>query len=108
MSLLGAASRRSLAQRLMPATAVRAYGTTLPVPKAPAGSEMVFHSKMQTPKYALSNPKWFFIFVACNVGAYAGHYFYLKFLMPTNPPNPPRNPDEERPEKHMHAVDDDE
>ena len=67
---------------------------------------MVFHSRMQTPKYQLSQPKWFSIFFFMNLGAYMGHYFYLKFLMQRNPPNPPRNPDEGRPEKHMHSVED--
>lgn len=68
---------------------------------------MVFHSRMMNPKYSLSNPKWFFLFFVCNLGAYAGHYFYLNFLMSQNPPNPPRNKDEEAPEKHMHAVEED-
>merc|ERR1712217_634480 len=85
----------------------RGYGTSLPIPNAPAGSEAVFHSRNQTPKYSLSQPKWFSIFFAMNVGVYAGHYFYLRLLMPSNPPNPPRNPDEARPERHMHAADED-
>uniref|UniRef100_A0A7S4R877 Uncharacterized protein n=1 Tax=Alexandrium monilatum TaxID=311494 RepID=A0A7S4R877_9DINO len=89
------------------AAASRTYGTSLPVPTPPPGTEMVFHSRNQQPKYSLSNPKWFSIFFACNIGAYLGHYFYLKALMPANPPNPPRDPDEPRPEKHMHSVDDD-
>ena len=25
----------------------------------------------------------------------SGHYFYIRFLMSKNPPNPPRNPDED-------------
>lgn len=61
---------------------------------------------MMLPKYSLSNQKWFFLFGACNAGAYAGHYFYLNFLMPANPPNPPRDPNQTPPEKHMHTVDD--
>merc|ERR1719433_2311764 len=87
--------------------APRAYGTSLPVPTPPPGSETVFHSRNQQPKYSISNPKWFSIFFASNLGAYLGHYFYLKLLMPSNPPNPPRDPDEVRPEKHMHAQEDD-
>merc|ERR1712187_356515 len=83
----------------------RHYGTSLPVPTPPPGSELVFHSRNQSPKYSLSNGKCFGIFVAMNAGVYAGHYFYLKLLMPTTPPNPPRDPDEARPEKHMHSVD---
>eukprot|EP00930_Biecheleria_cincta_P032979 TRINITY_DN2284_c0_g1_i1.p2 TRINITY_DN2284_c0_g1~~TRINITY_DN2284_c0_g1_i1.p2 ORF type:complete len:104 (-),score=9.76 TRINITY_DN2284_c0_g1_i1:164-475(-) len=85
----------------------RCYGTSLPIPKTPAGSEEIFHSQMMLPKYSLSNKKWFFLFLACNAGAYGGHYFYLRFLMPANPPNPPRDPNQVRPEKHMHAVDED-
>merc|ERR1711953_1523056 len=94
-----AMARRPLISRL--------YGTSLPVPTAPAGSETVFHSRMQVPKYTLSNPKWFTLFLSANPGAYLGHYFYLYFIMSKNPPNPPRNPDEERYEKHMHTVDED-
>eukprot|EP00812_Abedinium_dasypus_P012566 NODE_6078_length_531_cov_197.510504.p2 GENE.NODE_6078_length_531_cov_197.510504~~NODE_6078_length_531_cov_197.510504.p2 ORF type:complete len:134 (+),score=20.22 NODE_6078_length_531_cov_197.510504:3-404(+) len=93
---------RTAAQR----AAVRAYGTSLPIPQAPPGSETVFHSRMMAPKYSLSNGKWFAVFAACNVGAYAGHDFYIRFMMPTNPPNPPRDPNEARPERHMHTVDD--
>merc|ERR1740117_756254 len=85
----------------------RQYGTNLAIPKAPAGSEMVFHSRNQMPKYMLSNPKWFSIFFACNIGAYLGHFFYMKLLLTQNPPNPARNPNEWRLEKHMHTVDDD-
>eukprot|EP00401_Gymnodinium_catenatum_P035184 CAMPEP_0117503156 /NCGR_PEP_ID=MMETSP0784-20121206/24183_1 /TAXON_ID=39447 /ORGANISM="" /LENGTH=73 /DNA_ID=CAMNT_0005298461 /DNA_START=54 /DNA_END=272 /DNA_ORIENTATION=+ len=43
-------------------TTVRAYGTSLPIPQPPPGSTNVFHSRMQTPKYNMSNPKWFSIF----------------------------------------------
>merc|ERR1712107_96089 len=84
----------------------RSIGTSLPVPTPPAETQIVFHSQLMTPKYSLSQPKWFTLFFAANLGAYLGHYFYLKWLMPVNPPNPPRNPDEVRPEKHLHAVDD--
>merc|ERR1712196_303919 len=84
----------------------RAYGTSLPIPTAPAGSEEVFHSRAFIPKYSLSNPKWFSLFFAVNIGAYAGHYFYLKFLMSQNPPNPPRDPNETRYEVHMRTVED--
>eukprot|EP00929_Paragymnodinium_shiwhaense_P081245 TRINITY_DN4247_c0_g4_i3.p3 TRINITY_DN4247_c0_g4~~TRINITY_DN4247_c0_g4_i3.p3 ORF type:complete len:106 (+),score=21.49 TRINITY_DN4247_c0_g4_i3:87-404(+) len=86
--------------------AARSYGTKLPIPQAPAGSEMVFHSLMQRPKYYLSNGKWWSIFFAMNLGAYAGNWFYMTFLMRTNPPNPPRVRGEEGPEKHMHDVSD--
>eukprot|EP00440_Ansanella_granifera_P030134 gb/GFBE01032739.1/.p1 GENE.gb/GFBE01032739.1/~~gb/GFBE01032739.1/.p1 ORF type:complete len:100 (+),score=21.02 gb/GFBE01032739.1/:1-300(+) len=88
------------------ASLARSYGTSLKVPAAPAGSEQVFHAQVMLPKYSLSNQKWFGLFFACNFGAYAGHYFYLHFLMPANPPNPPRDANQARPEKHMHAVDD--
>merc|ERR1719469_919416 len=101
---LGMAIRRATAR---PAVAARMYGTSLPIPKPPTGTGVVFHSRMQTPKYSLSNPKWFSIFFAMNVGVYLGHYFYLRFLMRQNPPNPPRDPENTgAPEKHMHAVDD--
>merc|ERR1711974_32143 len=83
-------------------------GTSLPIPTPPPGSNtLVFHSRMMVPKYSLSNPKWFALLFFANLGAYLGHYFYLKFMMASNPPNPPRNPDEPRPERHMHATDDD-
>merc|ERR1719251_630886 len=72
---------------------VRSYGTTLPVPTPPPGTGVVFHSRMQQPKYSLSNPKWFAVFVAMNFGVYLGHYFYMRFLMRQNPPNPPRDPE---------------
>eukprot|EP00411_Alexandrium_monilatum_P024794 CAMPEP_0175225444 /NCGR_PEP_ID=MMETSP0093-20121207/22379_1 /TAXON_ID=311494 /ORGANISM="Alexandrium monilatum, Strain CCMP3105" /LENGTH=53 /DNA_ID=CAMNT_0016519135 /DNA_START=72 /DNA_END=229 /DNA_ORIENTATION=- len=36
------------------AAASRTYGTSLPVPTPPPGSEMVFHSRNQQPKYSLS------------------------------------------------------
>lgn len=88
------------------AAGMRSYGTSLPVPKPPPGSETVFSSRMQIPKYSISNPKWFSLFFAMNAGVYLGHFFYLKFVMSANPPNPPRNPDEVRPEKHMHTVED--
>mmetsp|Transcript_103832 Transcript_103832/g.180388 ORF Transcript_103832/g.180388 Transcript_103832/m.180388 type:complete len:111 (-) Transcript_103832:149-481(-) len=87
----------------------RAYGTSLPIPNVPegtAGTE-VFHSRMQPVKYSMSNPKWFFLFFVANTGAYAGHYFYLYFLMYRNPPNPPRNKEDTPPEKHIHEVDED-
>eukprot|EP00427_Karlodinium_veneficum_P015892 CAMPEP_0169123706 /NCGR_PEP_ID=MMETSP1015-20121227/33932_1 /TAXON_ID=342587 /ORGANISM="Karlodinium micrum, Strain CCMP2283" /LENGTH=107 /DNA_ID=CAMNT_0009187069 /DNA_START=82 /DNA_END=405 /DNA_ORIENTATION=+ len=85
----------------------RSVGTSLPIPNAPPGSEQVFHGRMFIPKYSLSNPKWFGLFFAANAGAYAGHYFYLKFLMSQNPPNPPRDPNESKNyETHMHTVED--
>merc|ERR1719437_4941 len=90
------------------ARAVRCYGTTLPIPTPPAGTGIVFHSRMQQPKYSLSNPKWFAVFISMNFGVYLGHYFYMAFLMRQNPPNPPRDPENTgAPEKHMHATDDD-
>eukprot|EP00931_Biecheleriopsis_adriatica_P033498 TRINITY_DN1943_c0_g1_i2.p1 TRINITY_DN1943_c0_g1~~TRINITY_DN1943_c0_g1_i2.p1 ORF type:complete len:120 (+),score=18.92 TRINITY_DN1943_c0_g1_i2:54-362(+) len=89
------------------AALARNYGTSLPVPTAPPGSEQVFHGQMMLPKYSLNNQKWFGLLMACNLGAYAGHYFYLYFLMPTNPPNPPRDANQTRPEKHLHTVDED-
>merc|ERR1740120_441913 len=92
----------------------RGYGTSLPVPNPPPGTPTmvgqgaVFHSRMQTPKYSLSNPKWFGIFFSMNLGVYLGHYFYMKFLMRQNPPNPLRDPENTgAPEKHMHSADDD-
>merc|ERR1719253_370043 len=105
MALLLRATRVQARQLAVP---VRAYGTSLPIPEAPAGTEKIFNSRQQQPKYSLSNPKWFGIFAAMNAGVYAGHWFYMKALHPNNPPNPARNPDEARPEKHMHTVDEDE
>mmetsp|Transcript_21263 Transcript_21263/g.59415 ORF Transcript_21263/g.59415 Transcript_21263/m.59415 type:complete len:106 (-) Transcript_21263:125-442(-) len=94
---------RAAVQRPM----ARLYGTSLPIPNVPEGTATVFHSRMQTPKYSLSNPKWFAIFFAMNLGVYFGHYFYLRFLMIQNPPNPPRDPaNTGAPERHMHTVDD--
>merc|ERR1719474_1460182 len=88
-------------------SAARTYGTSLPIPNPPPGTGTVFHSRMQPPKYSLSNQKWFGLFFAMNAGVYAGHYFYLRLLMRQNPPNPPRDPENTgAPEKHMHAVDD--
>merc|ERR1719411_2381865 len=94
--------------------ATRGYGTSLPIPNPPPGTPTfvgqtsVFHSRMQTPKYSLSQPKWFGIFFAMNVGVYFGHYFYMKLLMRQNPPNPPRDPENTgAPEKHMHTTADD-
>eukprot|EP00811_Abedinium_folium_P019966 NODE_28936_length_461_cov_7.706587.p2 GENE.NODE_28936_length_461_cov_7.706587~~NODE_28936_length_461_cov_7.706587.p2 ORF type:complete len:105 (+),score=11.54 NODE_28936_length_461_cov_7.706587:87-401(+) len=84
---------------------VRAYGTSLPIPQAPPGSETVFHSRMMAPKYSLGNAKWFAVFFACNAGVYAGCFTHHSFLAPVNPPNPPRNPNEARPERHLHTVD---
>merc|ERR1712217_235527 len=105
---MAAARRRAAAQT------VRGYGTSLPIPTPPAGTPTfmsqgaVFHSRMQSPKYSLSNPKWFGIFFAMNAGVYLGHYFYMRLLMRQNPPNPPRDPENTgAPEKHMHATDDD-
>merc|ERR1719272_2391064 len=99
-------SRGVVGRMMARSTLRRAYGTSLPIPNAPAGSENVFHSRMTPAKYSLSNPKWFTLFFAANLGVYLGHYFYLNFMMSRTPPNPPRNADEERPEKHMHAVED--
>eukprot|EP00747_Dinoflagellata_sp_TGD_P168429 gnl/TRDRNA2_/TRDRNA2_194783_c0_seq1.p2 gnl/TRDRNA2_/TRDRNA2_194783_c0~~gnl/TRDRNA2_/TRDRNA2_194783_c0_seq1.p2 ORF type:complete len:105 (+),score=9.22 gnl/TRDRNA2_/TRDRNA2_194783_c0_seq1:73-387(+) len=98
-------ARSAIGRTLPRSTLSRAYGTSLPVPNPPEGTGAVFHSRMTPVKYSLSNPKWFILFFASNLGVYLGHYFYLSFLMSRNPPNPPRNPDEERPEKHMHTVD---
>ncbi|CAE8581762.1 unnamed protein product, partial [Polarella glacialis] len=87
------------AARASAARAVRrSYGTSLQVPTPPPKSDLVFHGQMTVPKYSLNNSQWFFLFFACNFGAYAGHYFYLSFLMPANPPNPPRDPNQQRPE----------
>mmetsp|Transcript_55272 Transcript_55272/g.124519 ORF Transcript_55272/g.124519 Transcript_55272/m.124519 type:complete len:109 (-) Transcript_55272:93-419(-) len=97
----------SLARTSPLSVLARGYGTSLPIPTPPEGSETVFSNQVQRPKYSLSNPKWFGLFFVCNIGAYMGHYFYIYWLMPSNPPNPPRNPDEVRPEKHMHTVDED-
>eukprot|EP00811_Abedinium_folium_P011545 NODE_20693_length_786_cov_3.726859.p1 GENE.NODE_20693_length_786_cov_3.726859~~NODE_20693_length_786_cov_3.726859.p1 ORF type:complete len:105 (-),score=10.72 NODE_20693_length_786_cov_3.726859:230-544(-) len=98
------------ARAMRPCVAVRqvvarAYGTSLPIPQAPPGSETVFHSRMMAPKYSLSNSKWFAVFFACNLGAYVGYDVHARYLTPKNPPNPPRNPNEARPEKHLHTVD---
>merc|ERR1712062_815899 len=71
--------------------------TSLPVPSAPYDSEKVFHSRNMYPEYSLPQSKWFGLFFMMNLGAYAGHYFYLNVLMGRNPPNPPRNPDEQAP-----------
>merc|ERR1719253_1247955 len=101
MALLARTTRTNA---LVPALR-RMYGTSLPIPKAPAGSEHVFHTRNFIPKYSLSNPKWFALFFAANIGGYAGHYFYLRFLMTQNPPNPPRDPNEAKPERHMHSAD---
>eukprot|EP00434_Breviolum_minutum_P029796 symbB.v1.2.026344.t1/scaffold2624.1/size74584/6 len=51
---------------------VRHCGTSLRVPKAPAGTGDVFHAQMMLPKYSLTNQKWFFLFFMCNLGAYSG------------------------------------
>lgn len=86
----------------------RAYGTSLKVPTPPENGGMpVFPARMHPVKYSLSNPRWFFLFFMGNIGAYAGHYFYLLFLMTKNPPNPPRSKDDVGPEKHIHEVDED-
>merc|ERR1719359_1842854 len=88
--------------------ALRAYGTSLPVPKPPAGTGVVFHSQMQLPKWSLSNPRWFGLLFVMNAGAYSGNWFYNRFILRENPPNPPRNPENPgAPEKHMHTVDED-
>eukprot|EP00747_Dinoflagellata_sp_TGD_P164681 gnl/TRDRNA2_/TRDRNA2_184954_c0_seq1.p3 gnl/TRDRNA2_/TRDRNA2_184954_c0~~gnl/TRDRNA2_/TRDRNA2_184954_c0_seq1.p3 ORF type:complete len:107 (+),score=16.49 gnl/TRDRNA2_/TRDRNA2_184954_c0_seq1:69-389(+) len=97
-------SRAVVGRMMARSTMSRAYGTTLSIPNVPEGTGAVFHSRMTPTKYSLSNPKWFILFFASNLGVYFGHYFYINFLMSKNPPNPPRNPDEERPEKHMHTV----
>mmetsp|Transcript_51570 Transcript_51570/g.120723 ORF Transcript_51570/g.120723 Transcript_51570/m.120723 type:complete len:112 (+) Transcript_51570:117-452(+) len=81
--------------------------TTLHIPNAPANSSEIIGGKHMPPKYSLGNAKFFTIFIACNIGVYAGHYFYLNILMTKNPPNPDRDPNEPRPEKHMHTVDED-
>eukprot|EP00933_Yihiella_yeosuensis_P006101 TRINITY_DN11075_c0_g1_i1.p3 TRINITY_DN11075_c0_g1~~TRINITY_DN11075_c0_g1_i1.p3 ORF type:complete len:103 (+),score=20.97 TRINITY_DN11075_c0_g1_i1:75-383(+) len=100
MLMRARAAQRALGQRCI------GSGTSLPIPKAPAGSEQVFHAQMMVPKYSLSNAKWFGLLLAANLGAYAGHYFYIILLMPANPPNPPRDTNQQRPERHMHSVDD--
>eukprot|EP00746_Dinoflagellata_sp_MGD_P141518 gnl/MRDRNA2_/MRDRNA2_74613_c0_seq1.p1 gnl/MRDRNA2_/MRDRNA2_74613_c0~~gnl/MRDRNA2_/MRDRNA2_74613_c0_seq1.p1 ORF type:complete len:107 (+),score=9.12 gnl/MRDRNA2_/MRDRNA2_74613_c0_seq1:75-395(+) len=79
------------------------WGTTLPVPKPPPGTGVVFPSTMHHPKYSLGHAKWFVLFFAANAGLYGGHFFYLSFMMRKNPPNPPRLP-EEPPEAHPHTV----
>ncbi|CAE7328483.1 unnamed protein product, partial [Symbiodinium sp. KB8] len=64
LGLLRGAARRA------PAGA-RSYGTSLPIPTPPSGSgREQFHARMMLPKYSLSNQKWFFLFGACNAGAY--------------------------------------
>merc|ERR1712150_138710 len=103
VAVLRSRARATMASALV--AGMRTYGTSLPVPTPPPGSETVF-TRQQMPKYSLSNPKWFSIFFAMNLGAYMGHFAYLKFVMTPNPPNPPRDPDHARPEKHMHSVDD--
>merc|ERR1712226_355757 len=79
--------------------------TTLPIPTPPPGSQTVFPCTNMPPKYSLAPPTFTFMFIAANLGAYSGHYFFLYFFSKENPPNPPRNPNEERPEKHLHTVD---
>mmetsp|Transcript_45749 Transcript_45749/g.128756 ORF Transcript_45749/g.128756 Transcript_45749/m.128756 type:complete len:108 (+) Transcript_45749:84-407(+) len=107
MAIIATATRAT--RRSAAPGASRAYGTSLEVPTPPTGTGAVFHSRMQPPKYSLSNAKWFGIFFAMNLGAYGGNFFYLRFLMRQNPPNPPRDPENTgRPERHMHSVDDDE
>merc|ERR1712151_538377 len=99
MGMVSVLRRRAVAQ------GTRSYGTSLPIPNPPQGTGIVFHSRMQTPKYSLSQPKWFGIFFAMNAGVYLGHYFYMKCLMRQNPPNPPRDPENTgAPERHMHAA----
>merc|ERR1719291_1076426 len=100
--------RASMRQRCLQ-TARRCYGTSLPVPTPPPGTGAVFHSSMQTPKWSMSNPKWFAFFFSMNFGVYAGNALYVRYIMNVNPPNPPRNPENPgAPTRHMHTVDDDE
>merc|ERR1719161_2907871 len=80
------------------------WGTSLPTPKPPPGTGVVFPSTMHHPKYSLDHGKWFVLFFAANMGLYAGHFFYLSFIMRKNPPNPPRLNNEEPPEQHPHTV----
>mmetsp|Transcript_66571 Transcript_66571/g.124224 ORF Transcript_66571/g.124224 Transcript_66571/m.124224 type:complete len:112 (-) Transcript_66571:103-438(-) len=81
--------------------------STLHLPTAPPNSAEIVGGNLMPPKYSLGNAKFFTIFIASQFGLYGGHYFYLNILMTKNPPNPDRDPNMPRPERHMHAVDDD-
>ncbi|PFH34424.1 hypothetical protein BESB_064550 [Besnoitia besnoiti] len=78
-------------------------GAAPALPTAPAGTGVVFHSRMLPVKYALNGPKWIAVVGSAFTGVFAGHFFYKTCVLNKNPPNPPRDPNEKPPERHPHA-----
>ncbi|SOV77018.1 conserved Plasmodium protein, unknown function [Plasmodium sp. gorilla clade G3] len=77
------------------------------LPKPPYGTGVVFHGRMQPVKYAIKFSSYIFIIFSGFMGAMSGNFFYKKYILRKNPPNPLRDPNDLPPEKHPHAPEDD-
>ncbi|CRG99583.1 conserved Plasmodium protein, unknown function [Plasmodium relictum] len=77
------------------------------LPKPPAGTGVVFHGNMQQVKYAIDFSSYILIVFSGFMGAISGNFFYKKFILRKNPPNPLRDPLDLPPEKHPHTPEDD-
>ncbi|CAD2097793.1 conserved Plasmodium protein, unknown function [Plasmodium vinckei brucechwatti] len=77
------------------------------MPKPPSGTGVVFHGRLQKVKYAINFPSYIFIIFSGFMGAMSGNFFYKKYILRKNPPNPLRDPNDLPPEKHPHTPEDD-
>ncbi|GAW80455.1 conserved Plasmodium protein, unknown function [Plasmodium gonderi] len=77
------------------------------LPKSPAGTGVVFHGKLQQVKYAIKFSSYLFIIFSGFMGAISGNFFFKKYILRKNPPNPLRDPNDQPPERHPHAPEED-
>lgn len=90
------------------AEGVRSKSLNYPDVPAQFKGKYVFPKMDTNPAIALPD-KMYFTFLAAGIaGVLLGNNFYLTFLLPKNPPHPRRDPNEPRPERHPHTVDEDE
>jgi len=88
------------------AAGVRSPSVKYPNSPVAAGTN-VFPFQTVRPVYSLPDGEYFMFLFAGAAGAWSGHFFYIKFIMGANKPHPPRDPNEPKPEKHPHTVDED-
>ncbi|BAM42372.1 conserved hypothetical protein [Theileria orientalis strain Shintoku] len=82
---------------------LRLYSHESPRIQAPKDAGVVFSNQAFPLRYVLNIKPWLFLCVVGFSGTFCGNYFYKRFLLRPNPPNPKRDPNEKPPERHPHA-----
>uniref|UniRef100_A0A3B0N2R6 Uncharacterized protein n=1 Tax=Theileria annulata TaxID=5874 RepID=A0A3B0N2R6_THEAN len=71
--------------------------------QAPKDAGVVFSNQVLPLRFTLNFKPWLFLCLVGFTGTFCGNFFYKKFLLRPNPPNPKRDPNERPPERHPHA-----